>query len=211
MQNGQREIGWQWVNVGNGPMTIRNVYSKGPINVIVSDTAPPQGERGVPGPLGAMVEMGGIPLEVWSSHAVWIQACNTEPAAVDVLLGSPASSGSGSSSGSIEISNFPITQDVQPPMPASFIAGQGAVATAGTAVHVYAAGAALSNGLIVTASVNNTGTLTVGPSGVNNTINGTGNGYRLAPGQSMSFAVANASAVWVNGTVSGDTFDFVGN
>lgn len=208
MQNGQQEIGWQWVNVGNGPMTIRNVYSKGPINVIVSSTAPPQGERGVPGPLGAMVDMGGAPLEVWSSHTVWIQACNTEPATVDVLLGSPASS---SSAGPIEVSNFPSTQKVQPPMPAGFISGQGAVATAGTAVQAYASGYALSNGLIVTASPNNTGTLTVGPAGVNNTVSGTGNGYRLAPGQSMSFAVSNASAVWVNGTASGDTFDFVGN
>ena len=100
---------------------------------------------------------------------------------------------------------------VQPPMPVGFIAGQGVISTAGTAVRVYSAGAALSNGLIVTASPANSGTLTVGPSGVTNVTNGNGNGYRLAPGQSMSFAVANANAVWVNGTASGDTFDFVGN
>ena len=117
----------------------------------------------------------------------------------------------GGSGGTVTVSNFPSVQAVQTPMPSGFIAGQGGVPTAGTAVQVYPAGAVLSNGIIVTASSGNTGTLTVGGSSVNNTVNGSGNGYRLGPGQSVAFAVSNANSVWVNSTVSGDTFDFVGN
>jgi hypothetical protein len=93
------------------------------------------------------------------------------------------------------------------------VTGQVKIATTGTAVQLPAN--PLVNGLVVKAKTTNaaqTGSYsgTVGPPGVTTTYDGTGNGYPLAPGEAASFAVANASDIWVNGT-SGDIFSFEGN
>jgi len=88
--------------------------------------------------------------------------------------------------------------------------GQAVVVSGGTAVQ----GPILTaiNGVIVTAHPLNTPFTSTtggvaGPSGVSNSVNGTGNGAFLQPGASVSFAVSNASVIWVNG-FSGDKFSF---
>lgn len=68
------------------------------------------------------------------------------------------------------------------------------------------------NGIIVTASPLNTAFAggiggTVGLTGVTNSVDGTGNGAFLPPGASLSFAVANANLLFVNG-IAGDAFSF---
>lgn len=83
------------------------------------------------------------------------------------------------------------------------------IAATGTAVELASSGA-LENGITITASSANAATIFVGPSTVNNTGGGTGNGYPLAPGASLSLAVSNANIVWVNGTV-GDWVGVIGN
>jgi len=60
---------------------------------------------------------------------------------------------------------------------------------------------ALSNGIVITAKSTNTGTTYVGPSSVT-----TSNGYALLPGQSISYGVTNANAVWIVGTASDVVF-----
>ena len=64
---------------------------------------------------------------------------------------------------------------------------------------------ALVNGIVITAPSGNTGTVYVGPAGVT-----TGNGYKLAPGSSISYAVTNVSAIYIIGTAA-DTVSFTGN
>ncbi|WP_420104162.1 hypothetical protein [Bosea sp. (in: a-proteobacteria)] len=98
---------------------------------------------------------------------------------------------------------------VQTPTPSTVIAGQGRIATASTAVCLPSA--ALQNGIVVKALAGNVGSLTVGPSGVTTATDGTGNGYVLAPGEAMSFAVSNASLVCFNGTGVGDGVSYAGN
>ena len=88
------------------------------------------------------------------------------------------------------------------PLPAAPITGQQIVT--GTATALPANG--LQNGLIVTALPANAGTVYVGPTGV--TI---ATGYPLGAGQSMSFAVANASGISIIGSVAGDKIAFAGN
>lgn len=98
--------------------------------------------------------------------------------------------------------------DVITPLPTAPITGQGKIATTGVAVQL--ASNVLKNGVIVKANSNNAQPLFVGPAGVTNTNDGTGNGYRLDPGEAISFAVPNANSVYVNGTV-GDIFYIAGN
>lgn len=89
------------------------------------------------------------------------------------------------------------------------ITGQTKVASTGTAVQLP--GNDLLNGVIVKAlSSNNATCATVGPSTVTNTVDGTGNGYVLCPGEAASFAVPNTNRLWVNGTTA-DKFTFEGN
>lgn len=90
----------------------------------------------------------------------------------------------------------------------SVTSGQTKIATTGTAVQLGTG--ALVNGVVITANLNNSGPITVGPAGVNNTQNGTGNGYMLYPGASMSYAVSNLSPVYINGT-AGDFVTYTGN
>ena len=63
------------------------------------------------------------------------------------------------------------------------------------------------NGLLIT----NGGTtvVTLGGSDVNNTTDGTGNGYILAVGATVSAAVKNANAIWMNGTADTSYISFL--
>ena len=90
----------------------------------------------------------------------------------------------------------------------TLIAGQKAIATTGTAIQLSTG--ALVNGVTITANINNAAPMTVGPTGVNNTQTGSGNGYILQPGASMSFSISNLSPIYLNGT-AGDFVSYTGN
>lgn len=60
----------------------------------------------------------------------------------------------------------------------------------------------LVNGVIFTAFSTNAGNIFIGGSGVTTTADGTGNGYILEPGSSISFAVANTNLFYVIGTTN---------
>ena len=64
----------------------------------------------------------------------------------------------------------------------------------------------LANGVVVTAKSTNTGTVYVGPLGVTSST-----GYPLAAGQSISYAVANLSSVYIVDSVTTDAVAFTGN
>lgn len=96
-----------------------------------------------------------------------------------------------------------------PTNPSTFVTGQLIIVTTGT--QVCAPSAALQNGLIVKSLPSNSSNKqTIGPTGVTNVVNGSGNGYVLSPGEAGSVGIANASSVCVNGTV-GDIFTYIGN
>ena len=86
--------------------------------------------------------------------------------------------------------------------------GQAKIASTGVAVQLPAN--PLLNGVIVTALSTNSATIEIGTSGVTNTVDGTGNGYILAAGASISWAVTDVSDLWINGT-SGDIVSFAGS
>lgn len=88
------------------------------------------------------------------------------------------------------------------PLPAVPITGQQTVSTTAVALPANA----LQNGLIVTALPANSGTVYIGAAGIAVTT-----GYPLSPGQSMSFAVANASGISIIGTNATDKVAYAGN
>jgi hypothetical protein len=88
------------------------------------------------------------------------------------------------------------------PLPAAPVTGQQGLTTTAVALPANA----LQNGLIVTALPANTGTVYVGAAGVT-----ASTGYPLSAGQSMSFAVANASGISIVGTNATDKVAFAGN
>ena len=65
---------------------------------------------------------------------------------------------------------------------------------------------ALANGVVITANAANTSTVYVGPSGVTSST-----GYPLAAGQSISYALANLSSIYIIGTNTTDAVAFTGN
>ena len=94
--------------------------------------------------------------------------------------------------------------------PASFLSQQGVLTAAGTSQNL--ANYALTNGIVITAAPSNKGVLYIGASNaVGNATNGTNAGYALAAGQSISLAVTNQNAVWINGTVTNDIYSVIGN
>ncbi len=113
---------------------------------------------------------------------------------------------------SIDQSSPGVTNLVQTPIPASVITGQVIILVTNTAVQLPSH--ALVNGIVVKAKSTNAAQSTtsgmVGPVGVTNVFDGTGNGYPLAPGEAMSVAIPNTNLVYVNGT-AGDVFSFGGN
>lgn len=89
--------------------------------------------------------------------------------------------------------------------------GQAVIASTGTAVRLNSGTSqALTNGIIITAPATNVAPISVGGSGVNNTISGSGNGYLLSPGASISFAVGNTNDIYINGT-SADYVSWAGS
>lgn len=90
--------------------------------------------------------------------------------------------------------------------PSSFVTGQ--ITVAATATQLAAN--ELRNGVILTARDSNTGNVMVGLSGVNTTQTGSGNGYILEPGGSVSVAVSNSNRIYVIGTAS-DVVSFIGS
>ena len=88
------------------------------------------------------------------------------------------------------------------------ITGQLVIAVTGTRIQLTAG--ALTNGVIVTAKSTNVAPMTVGTVAVTNTVSGAGNGYILEPGASVSFAVSNTNALYVNGT-AGDICSWAGS
>ena len=103
-----------------------------------------------------------------------------------------------------------VPQPVITPLAAP-ITGQVKIATTGTAINLPTG--ALVNGITVSAKASNAAqagsySSTVGGSSALTTVNdGTGNGYPLAPGGSISFSSANANQIWINGT-AGDVFAY---
>lgn len=89
------------------------------------------------------------------------------------------------------------------------VTGQVVIGVTGTAIQLPSFD--LLNGIVVRAkSGNNASCGTVGPATVTNTVDGTGNGFVLCPGEASAFAVPNSNILYVNGT-SGDIFSFEGN
>lgn len=88
------------------------------------------------------------------------------------------------------------------------LAGQTTIATTNTAV-VLGTGA-LKNGVIIKANISNIASILVGGSTVTTANNGMGNGYPLAPGEGISFAVANLNQIYITGT-AGDFVAYAGN
>src|ERR1035437_2535893 len=99
-------------------------------------------------------------------------------------------------------------QPVSSPLAAP-IANQVKLTAAGTAQALPSV--ALVNGVIITALTTNTGTITVGPSGINNTLLGNGNGYPLQAGQSITVSASQLSTIYINGNVTGDAIAYLGN
>lgn len=89
------------------------------------------------------------------------------------------------------------------------LVGQAVIAVTGTAVQLSASTTPLPGGVVFVKSLssNNAARATVGGSGVTNTVNGTGNGHILEPGDMVVVIAPTLSAVYVNGT-AGDIFSF---
>lgn len=94
------------------------------------------------------------------------------------------------------------------PLPAAPVVGQAALAATGVAQALPSL--TLKNGVVIKALETNVSHICVGNAGVTTAINGTGNGYPLSPGEAISFAVPNSSALSIVGT-AGDVFYFAGN
>ena len=61
---------------------------------------------------------------------------------------------------------------------------------------------ALANGVLIRAKATNAGTVFVGGSGVTAPTDGTGNGFALTPGESVSLSVNTTAGVFVIGTAN---------
>jgi len=89
------------------------------------------------------------------------------------------------------------------------ITGQVVITVTGTSVALPSN--ALLNGVVVKSkSTNNVAGGFVGGATVTTTDDGSGNGFKLAPGEGISIGVSNTNSVYVNGT-AGDIFYFAGN
>lgn len=125
---------------------------------------------------------------------------------------------SGTQGGRLILSTMPITPGtgvvqsgtwtVNSALSSSPLINQKKIAVTGTAVQLQSN--TLVNGVIITAYSGNTNPITIGGSGVTNTFDGTGNGYILEAGSSVSFGVTNTNVLYINGT-SGDYISFAGS
>lgn len=88
------------------------------------------------------------------------------------------------------------------------VVGQKAIAVTGTAVALAASATPLPTAsVLVSALTDNAAAITVGGSGVTNTVDGSGNGYILEAGQSVIVMADDLADVYVNGT-AGDIATF---
>lgn len=92
----------------------------------------------------------------------------------------------------------------------TILTGQAKIASGGTAVQLGTSNT-LQNGVTVKADKSNTDPVYVGTLGVNDTGSGTGNGFALYPGDSLSLAVTNISALYINGANAGDFVYYAAN
>lgn len=99
------------------------------------------------------------------------------------------------------------TNLVQTPTPASIVTGQYKLTASAVAIS---GSTPLKNGIVVKAKLTNAGNVWIGSSGVTITDDGTGNGYRLAPGEACSFACSNVNLIFAIGTAN-DVIYFEGN
>lgn len=83
------------------------------------------------------------------------------------------------------------------PLPSAAYSNQALITATGTAVQLQ--NQALQNGVVITALSTNSGPITIGGSTVTSVTNGTGNGYVLMAGASISYAVPNLNALYING------------
>lgn len=88
------------------------------------------------------------------------------------------------------------------------VTGQKKITSTGIAVNLPSN--SLKNGVIVTAKSSNTGDILIGMSNVSTTEDGTGNGYILEAGSSVSYAVTDTATIWINGN-GGDIVSFSGS
>lgn len=92
------------------------------------------------------------------------------------------------------------TQLTANPLVSAPLVGQAIIAVSGTAVRLNGGTTQpLTNGIIISAPAGNVAPVSIGTSSVNDTADGTGNGYLLAPGASISFAVNNTNVIYING------------
>jgi hypothetical protein len=95
------------------------------------------------------------------------------------------------------------------PVVGAAVFGQAQVATANTAVQLPSN--AVTQGVVVQALRANTDQIYVGSSSsLNTTHDGTGNGFELQPGQSLTLAVSNTNAIWINSATAGSAVCFAG-
>ena len=93
----------------------------------------------------------------------------------------------------------------------NIVAGQNKLTAAGTAQALVATATPIAAFITIEALSANTGKITLGGATVNDTINGTGNGFILAPGDSIAWYGADASQLYFNGTATGDIVTYFGN
>jgi hypothetical protein len=104
--------------------------------------------------------------------------------------------------------NVNVVNTTPPAVVNSPLVGQVKIASTGTAINLP--NQDLVNGIIISAPSGNAAPIAIGNKTVTNTANGTGNGYLLAAGASISFAVNNVNNIWINGT-SGDYISWAGS
>lgn len=100
---------------------------------------------------------------------------------------------------------------VSNPLVSSPLTGQAKIAVSGHAVQLNGGTSQpLTNGLIISAPNTNSASVEIGGASVTDTADGTGNGYILAPGASISFAVGNTADIYINGS-SPDVVSWAGS
>ena len=139
-----------------------------------------------------------------------LQADNTHIPAVVIVdqNGQPVAFGAGGGNALTDAQLRATPLQVETPLPATPICGQGVIVATGVAQALPSG--TFKNGVVIKAATNNTQVICVGGAGVTNIVNGTGNGYPLAAGETIAFALPNSNTIFVAGT-AGDKFFFAGN
>jgi putative methionine-R-sulfoxide reductase with GAF domain len=136
---------------------------------------------------------------VWRNQTTGLDLASAPSAANLTLLGSQALTDA-----QLRATDIPVST----PLPELPITGQGKIATTGTAIQMPSK--ALKNGIVIKASPDNLSPLFIGASDVTTVNDGTGNGYKLDPGEAISYAIKNTNTIYVNGTAA-SIFYYSGN